>query len=312
MLKTIVPEQDHRRAAAPRCSGGPSQRIARTLPRTRSTAVGCGAARRGAACRRPTSSDDGERGSARRGSASRQNSLICSTRTRLWSSTAISTAPRNAPMTVPEPPSVLTPPTTAAAIAASSSPEPAVTLIVPNRPTYRNPARPASAPQATKAAICDAALVEPGLAGGVRVGADGVEVAPAAQCTAGRGAATTTMTSATRTSCAPRSCRCVNTVLRGRSTSQSGSEPVAIVSPPAWLGQHAAVDRERAERDDDRRHPGEGDEQPLTSPSTAPIADREQRPRRPPGRSAVVGEQLAGEVGRRRRRSSRRTGRCCG
>ena len=57
-------------------------------------------------------------------------------------------------MTVPEPPSVLTPPTTAAAIAASSRPEPAVTLIVPKRPTYRNPASPASAPHATKATIC--------------------------------------------------------------------------------------------------------------------------------------------------------------
>ncbi len=56
-------------------------------------------------------------------------------------------------MIVPDPPSVLTPPTTAAAIAASSSPEPAVTLMVPNRPTYKKPASPASAPQATKAAI---------------------------------------------------------------------------------------------------------------------------------------------------------------
>ena len=58
-----------------------------------------------------------------------------STRARLWSKVPMSTAPRNAPMIVPLPPSVLTPPTTAAAIAASSRPEPAVTLIVPKRPT---------------------------------------------------------------------------------------------------------------------------------------------------------------------------------
>ena len=84
-------------------------------------------------------------------------------------------------MIVPDPPSVLTPPTTAAAIAASSSPEPAVTLMVPNRPTYRNPASPASAPQATKAAILQAPVVEAGLTCRVGVRAERVEVAAASR-----------------------------------------------------------------------------------------------------------------------------------
>ena len=63
---------------------------------------------------------------------------------------SIRIAPRSAPTMVPAPPRMLTPPTTAAATDSSSSPRPAVALIVPDpAPRYRKPASPASAPHPT-------------------------------------------------------------------------------------------------------------------------------------------------------------------
>ena len=84
-------------------------------------------------------------------------------------------------MTVPEPPWMLTPPTTAAAIAASSKPAPAVTFTVPNWPRNMNPASPASAPHTDERDEQVIGLGQPGLACGIRVGADGVQDPPAAQ-----------------------------------------------------------------------------------------------------------------------------------
>ena len=63
----------------------------------------------------------------------------------------MSTAPSTAPTRVPDPPSTLTPPTTAAATESSSSPWPATTVMVPNRARKRKPASPERAPQPTKA-----------------------------------------------------------------------------------------------------------------------------------------------------------------
>ena len=60
-------------------------------------------------------------------------------------------APIAAPARVPEPPNVLTPPTTTAATMASVTPVAAVPLIVPNCITHITPARPAIRPHSEKA-----------------------------------------------------------------------------------------------------------------------------------------------------------------
>ena len=60
-------------------------------------------------------------------------------------------APSIAPVTLPEPPKTLTPPTTTAAMTLSSRPRPASTVMLPKRASVMKPARPASAPDATKA-----------------------------------------------------------------------------------------------------------------------------------------------------------------
>ena len=60
-------------------------------------------------------------------------------------------APSAAPTSVPEPPSVLTPPTTTAAMIDSTMPVPAVPLIVPKNMTHITPATPASRPQTENA-----------------------------------------------------------------------------------------------------------------------------------------------------------------
>ena len=60
-------------------------------------------------------------------------------------------APRTAPITVPEPPKMLTPPTTTAAITWSSSPLAANALTLPNREPHSTPAIPAQRPQTTNA-----------------------------------------------------------------------------------------------------------------------------------------------------------------
>ena len=163
-------------------------------------------------------------------------------------------------MIVPEPPSVLTPPTTAAAIAASSRPEPAVTLIVPNRPTYRNPASPASAPHATKAAIWMRRVASPAWRAASGLEPSAYRWRPARVYCSTRWSDDDDDERERRTSCAPRSRPIVNTVLRGRSTSHVGQLAGGDRLAAGVAGQHAAEDRQRAERDDDRRHPGDGDE----------------------------------------------------
>src|SRR5439155_9214038 len=101
-------------------------------------------------CRMTASLDTASRIS-RPSSASRQNSLICR-RKRLCSKVPIMMAPSMAPITVPEPPKMLTPPTTTAATTWSSSPRPFSTVMLPKRARVMKPARPASAPGRTKAA----------------------------------------------------------------------------------------------------------------------------------------------------------------
>ncbi len=58
-----------------------------------------------------------------------------------------SIAPSRAPMMVPEPPKMFTPPTTQAAITGSSKPVPAVASTPPRRDMKSTPAAPAQAPQ---------------------------------------------------------------------------------------------------------------------------------------------------------------------
>lgn len=65
--------------------------------------------------------------------ASRQNSLTKAHLTRDVSIRSTRIAPIKAPITVPEPPNILTPPTTDAATDFSSNPSPATTVIVPKR-----------------------------------------------------------------------------------------------------------------------------------------------------------------------------------
>ncbi len=83
----------------------------------------------------------------------------------------------------------------------------------------------------------------------------------------------------------------VNTVLRGRSTSHAGSEPVAIVCPPAWLvNTLRKIDSVPSVTMIDGTL-ANATSTPLTSPRPAPIADRERRPRRAtegPGCSASI------------------------
>src|SRR5579863_5301325 len=82
--------------------------------------------------------------------ASSQNSLMPS-RKRDCSKVPINTAPSIAPATVPEPPKMLTPPTTTAATTLSSRPRPASTVMFPKRASIMKPPRPDSAPQTQKA-----------------------------------------------------------------------------------------------------------------------------------------------------------------
>ena len=163
----------------------------------------------------------------------RQNSLTWGTRTRLWSSTSIRTAPRNAPTSVPEPPRTLTPPTTAAATESSSRPCPATTVMLPKRDRNRNPANPDSAPQATKAPSTSRRVGRPAWAA-----ASGFE--PMAysrrpqrsRCIATWSTTTITTTTAntTRMSRPPM----LNTVRVGRSTTHDGNESAVIVLPSPW------------------------------------------------------------------------------
>ena len=60
-------------------------------------------------------------------------------------------APSAAPASVPEPPKMLTPPTTTAATTLEREPVADVPLIVPNSMTYMTPATPASRPHSEKA-----------------------------------------------------------------------------------------------------------------------------------------------------------------
>ena len=228
--------------------------------------------------------------------ASRTNSLICGTRPMLWSSRPISTAPKKLPTIVPEPPSVLTPPTTEAAIDSSSSPWPADTVSVPKRASTRNPPRPASAPHAVKAAIVVRRTGRPDLEGGLGVGADGVEDSPGADA---------------------RQQHLEHEDHDDRHHEHRAELVLADAEHRrSWevdqpLGQRAgrdrarlgvadqprAVDRQRAERDDDRGDPPVGDEGAVDEAEQRP--DRHGEQHGDDRRCAeVVAEHLPGEVGR--------------
>ena len=73
---------------------------------------------------------------------------------------------------------MLTPPTTAAAIAASSRPGPAVTVIVPKRARNMKPASPGERAARGEGPTVIRRSGRPGLPGGLGVGADGVEQRP--------------------------------------------------------------------------------------------------------------------------------------
>ncbi len=137
----------------------------------------------------------------------------------------------------------------------------------------------------------DAPLVQPGLAGGLRVRAEGVEVPARPACTAARDGARRRSRGPARTSCAPRTARCVKRVLRGRSTSHAGSEPVEIVSPPAW-----PVSRLRKIESVPSVTMIDGTlatatRTPLTTPSTAPTPSAKATRPRPAGRGGRRGAQ---------------------
>ncbi len=85
--------------------------------------------------------------------ASRQNSDTTSQRTSDVSRRLISTAPMRTPIIDPDPPKMLTPPTTTAPTAESSSPNPATTVMLPKRERNRNAASPERAPEIRNARI---------------------------------------------------------------------------------------------------------------------------------------------------------------
>ena len=103
----------------------------------------------------------------------------------------------------------------------------------------------------------------------------------------------------------------LNSVLRGRSTSQVGKSAVDDRLTAGVAREHAAIDGQRPEGDNDRRHPRHGDEHTVHESENGPDADRN---RHGDGRRHVtmIGEQLGDQVrgdadGRPRRRD-----RCCG
>ena len=86
-----------------------------------------------------------------------------------------------------------------------------------------------------------------------------------------------------------------NTVERGRSTSHCGSE-FAVIVRAGVADQPRPVDRQRAQRDDDRRDPPVGDERAVDEPEERPDGHGEEHGEH--RRCAeVVAEHVAGEVG---------------
>ncbi len=91
-----------------------------------------------------------------------------------------SSAPRAAPTTLPLPPKIATPPTTTAAMICSSRPLAAVASIVLYCVAQKTPPRPAMRPGEDECEEHPPGDRDAGQAGGVRIGADRVQIAPGA------------------------------------------------------------------------------------------------------------------------------------
>ena len=213
--------QDRRRAGSSSSVGGPSHASPAIPPIAVWRSVRCSLPSAEALVDDQVEDDRAPRISAPR-IASRQNSLTWGTRTRLRSRISIRIAPRKAPITVPEPPWMLTPPTTAAAIAASSKHGTGRDVHGAELSEEHEAGQPGQRAAHDERDERDPCLRQPGLAGRIRVGADGVQHPTAAQSRRGRVAARSRRrgrsTNIVRRSKSPQP----PSEFRGRSTTQSG------------------------------------------------------------------------------------------